>query len=416
MQIYSAPTITPFDIGDDTSANKLADTDVSSFVQSPTQPLPGSSVELTELWRIVKAQMQLVVQSMSGTSADNNETKKTMIEVQRDNKIQELDKRMEDMKSQERSNKISNIFQKIGTAIGFLLAGLLALVPGCQTVAAVMIVGLVASLVIPKAADAIMKACNVPEDTRAWVTMGLTIAIGVINAIASFDPKGLVTAAGKAVATKVGAFTSFVASAASTATTSVSASATAATAAAVAAKVAKAASQVVDTIMDFLNNVLKLLKSIKSITTISDKLSKATQNIMDVMQPIMNKINSIGRFLGKVADGAVDFTKSAFDEFVKIIDELLSGSEKIISRLESFATAADLGTLTVQTGFSLKSSAIQKDLTISKAKQEAFEVRIGEIIKSLDEAMKAASRAFESLANINSSFSEFQKRNLQIHL
>ncbi|MCX8870166.1 type III secretion system translocator protein VopB2 [Vibrio parahaemolyticus] len=164
----------------------------------PGQPLPGSSVSLNDLWRSIRESMKQVADSVSGSGQEKVATKKGLIELQKDSQIAMLNERASQLEEQKKAQQTQGILGKIAMAFGFIAAIIMA--PINPVMAAVMIGGMVASLVIPKIADEIMKSAGVDEKTRGIVKMGLDIAIGLGTMLLSFNPAGIASSAGKAIA------------------------------------------------------------------------------------------------------------------------------------------------------------------------------------------------------------------------
>lgn len=127
----------------------------------PGQPLPGSSVSLNDLWRVIKDSMKDVAEAVSGTGQENVATKKGLIQIQKDSQIEMLNERASQLEEQKKAEQKQGIWGKIAMALSFVAAIIMA--PFNPVMAAVMIGGLIASLVIPKIADEIMKAAGVDE-------------------------------------------------------------------------------------------------------------------------------------------------------------------------------------------------------------------------------------------------------------
>ncbi|EGQ8138016.1 VspD [Vibrio parahaemolyticus] len=217
----------------------------------PGQPLPGSSVSLNDLWRVIKDSMKEVAEAVSGTGQENVATKKGLIQIQKDSQIQMLNERASQLEEQKKAEQKQGIWGKIAMALSFVAAIIMA--PFNPVMAAVMIGGLIASLVIPKIADEIMKAAGVDEKTRGYVKLGLDLAIGIGSAILSFNPANIASSAGKAIAggaAKVGAFVS---------------------------------------------KTMNAAKALKSFSSISSKAGNIVNKMKKMVEPLLNKIQDFAK-------------------------------------------------------------------------------------------------------------------------
>jgi hypothetical protein len=216
----------------------------------PNQPLPGNAngVSDSQLWRIVQDSMKLAAEAFSGTGKENSEAKKSLIQLQKNTQIEALNERMAQLEEQKQSQKSQGIWGKIGMALGFLAAIIMA--PFNPVMAAVMIGVMIAAIVIPKIVDKVLEAAGVSEEIRGYVSMGLEIAIGIIGMVVSFNPANFLASATKAVASG-------------------------------AAKVAS----MVDKAVDALN-------TIKSFSTLSTKIQNTVNKVMKLLEPLLEKIKT----------------------------------------------------------------------------------------------------------------------------
>ncbi|GHW44606.1 putative secreted protein EspD [Vibrio cholerae] len=217
----------------------------------PGQPLPGSSLSLNDLWRTVRESMKQVAESVSGAGQEKVATKKGLIELQKDSQITMLNERASQLEEQKKAQQTQGILGKIAMALGFIAAIIMA--PFNPVMAAIMIGGMVASLVIPKIADEIMKAAGVDEKTRGMVKMGLDIVIGLATMVLSFNPAGIASSAGKAIASG-------------------------------ASKAAALVTRGVDAV-----------KTLKSFTAISSKVGSLAEKVRKTAQPLLDKIQEFAK-------------------------------------------------------------------------------------------------------------------------
>lgn len=309
----------------------------------PGQPLPGSSVNLNDLWRLIKESAKQVAEAVSSGGQDKVATKKGLIALQKDSRIQMLNERAQKLEEQQKTQKTQGILGKIAMALGFLAAIVMA--PFNPVMAAVMIGGMVASMVIPKIADEIMKAAGVAENIRDKVKMGLEIGIGLISMILSFNPANIASSAGKAIASGA----------------------------------AKAATAV--------KKGLDAAKTLNSFAAISSKASNLADKVRKTAQPLLDKIQ----------------------EFAK-------GGQLSAARIGQASSVGSNVTGVVSTGYGIKSADIAKQLEVKQAKQDELQTLIEQVLKMLEEAFRAVTRSFESLADVNSAHRSFTKNINAIHM
>ncbi|ARR51735.1 VspD (plasmid) [Photobacterium damselae subsp. damselae] len=309
----------------------------------PGQPLPGSSLSLNDLWRSIRESMKQVADSVSGSGQEKVATKKGLIELQKNSQIEMLNERAAQLEEQKKAQQTQGILGKIAMALGFVAAIIMA--PFNPVMAAIMIGGMVASLVIPKIADEIMKATGVDEKTRSIVKMGLDIAIGLGTMLLSFNPAGIASSAGKAIAGG-------------------------------AAKAAALVKRGVDA-----------AKTLKSFTAISSKVGSLVEKIRKTAQPLVDKIQ--------------DFAK---------------GGQIAAARIGQASSVGSNITSVVSTGYGIKTADISKQMEVNEAKQDELQTRIEQILKMLDQAMRAIAHSFESLIKTNEDFRGFNKTITSIHM
>lgn len=309
----------------------------------PGQPLPGSSVNLSDLWRSIKESMKQVAESVSSGAQDKVATKKGLIELQKDSQIQMLNERAEKLEEQQKAQKTQGILGKIAMALGFLAAIVMA--PFNPVMAAIMIGGMVAGLVIPKIADEIMKSAGVAESIRSKVKMGLEIAIGLGSMILSFNPGSIASSAGKAIASGA----------------------------------AKAATVV--------KKGLDAAKTMNSFAAISSKASNLADKVRKTAQPLLDKIQ--------------DFAK---------------GGQMSAARIGQASSVGSNVTSVVSTGYGIKSADVSKQLEVKQAQQDELQTRIEQVLKMIEQAMRAVSNAFQSLADVNAAHRSFTKTINAIHM
>lgn len=259
MSGYINPITVPSIVGtsEDMVVQAQSEAEQAKQELKPGQPLPGSSVGLSELWRIVQDSMKLAAEAFSGTGVENSEAKKTLIELQKNTQIDALNERMAQIEDQKNAEKKQGIFGKIAMAFSFIAAIVVA--PFNPVLAAVMVGFIVAAIVIPKVVDEILIAAGVSEEIRGYVTMGLEIAIGIIGMVVTFNPANFMASASK-----------------------------------IAAKGAASVMKVVDKAVDVLN-------TFKAFRTVSKSVTNAVDKFMKYIQPLLDKLASFAEGGEKVA-------------------------------------------------------------------------------------------------------------------
>ncbi|MDE1240246.1 VspD [Vibrio aestuarianus] len=256
----------------------------------PNQPLPSSSISLSMLWRMIQEEMKRVANAVSGTGVENSEAKRSLIELQKQSQNDMLQERLEQLEKQKKAEKKKNIWGKIGMALGFVAAIVMA--PFNPVMAGIMIGVMIASIVVPKIADKIMIAAGVPEDTRMWVNMGLELAIGLIGIVLSFNPGNFAAAVGK-------------------------------TAASAAAKAAQLADKAAD-----------MVNSIKSFVSISTKVQSVVNKMIKMIQPLLDKIKEFAKG-GQLVAAQIGRATSVSSEIASVVTTGYSiKSAAITSNLE----------------------------------------------------------------------------------
>lgn len=313
-----------------TSAQSLA---VESAL--PNQPLPGSSVSLSALWRLVEAQMKEVANAVSGTAKENSEAKKSLIEVQKESRISQLKDRESQIEEQKKAEKKKSFWGKLGMALGFIAAIVIA--PFNPVMSAVMIGTMVAAIVVPKIADEIMKAVGVPEETREKVKMGLEIGIGLVGMLLSFNPaqliKNIATTATKAAA-KAASLVDRAVDALRSILANINPAKLAALFGKSAANGATKATKLLDTAVD----ALKAFKT-TLVNTTKQALQKAADTVTKVMNQALEALNQLKASFIKALDTTSDAVKSVGTALKEQLVSLIKAVDKVPSVMDDFAAS-----------------------------------------------------------------------------
>ncbi len=437
---------------------------------TPEQPLLGSIVSLTALWRLVREQLTLVADATSGTAKESNESKKALIELQRDTQIEDLENRERNLVEQKKHATVMQILGGIMFALTLLAA--IIMMPFNPVMAAIMIGTLVASIVIPIVVDKILEAVGVDKKIRDQVKMGLEIGIAMLGALLTFNPfaaiKNIVTAVGQAG--KAGAqaamagLRSLPQAFANINWGQIGKSASEAAAKA-GAKIAEMATELAKTMQTFFRS---LASGSKSAATSASSFADKWQNLKVIVQAtaytVGNAMKTAGtaakealkaavetlRHADEILQGAMAAMRSAGQRFVEIMRNVgtklqtfghgmkTAPGQTLKTLMNDFldwvaktATTFDkasavqmnrvIGVTTgvtgvVQTGFSVASASIAKDTEVASARFEEVNTVIQEVLNQLNAAMRLFQQALESLSTLNSDYREFTHEQIAIHL
>ncbi|AWS50747.1 type III secretion system translocon subunit SctE [Providencia rettgeri] len=303
---------------------KTSDTQKKMVPASPNQPLPSinSSLSEAELWRVVSSSFKELAEGVSGTAKENSDAKKALINVVRDSQVAQLKERTEQLEKQAEAEKKKGIWGKIGMALGFIAAIIVA--PFNPVMAAVMVGTMVAAIVVPKVMDKVLQAFGVDEKVRKWVSVSLEVLIGVVGAVLSFNPAKVMTSIGKVAASA-------------------------------AAKVANTATKAVDA-----------LKTFRAFSAISQKVQHIVNKALKMIEPLTTKIQEFAKG-GQLATARVGQLTSAASDFTSVVSSGYSiKSASVVKDLEvAQATQEELETR-------LQQIQIMLD-TAMKAMTHAFE-------------------------------------------
>ncbi|PNQ54096.1 hypothetical protein C1141_17695, partial [Vibrio agarivorans] len=276
---------------------------------TPNQPLPGSSVNLNALWRMVEEQFKEVANALSGTGKEHSDAKKALLDAVRDSQINQLKERESKIAEQQKAAKKSNFWSKLGMALGVLAALIVA--PFNPVMAAVMIVTIVAAEVIPKVADKVMKAAGVPEDIRNKVKMGLEIGIGIVGMLLSFNPMQLIKNAAQIALTAP-------------------------------AKLAAACSRAADSIKALKTLISSLIsivtKSGPSLGKSGVSLSKARQLLDSALNTLKAAASNAAKMTKQALQESLETAKQMMKEVADIIKEFKETAATILESLKSTGT------------------------------------------------------------------------------
>lgn len=272
------------DASANTTAPKMVKTQEPA---SPKQPLPSSVISESQLWRIVSQSFKILAEGISGTAKENTEAKKTLITTLKDSQIAQLNERMDQLQKQADSEKKKGFWGKIGMALGFIAAIVVA--PFNPVMAVVMVATMVAVIVVPKVMDKILQAFGVDEKTRKWVTLALEVVIGVVGAVLSFNPGNIMTSVGKVAAST-------------------------------AAKVANTVNKAVDA-----------LKAIKVFSAITQKAQNIINKTLKLMEPLTSKVQELVKG-GNLVSARMGQTTSVASDVTNVISTGYSIKSASITR------------------------------------------------------------------------------------
>ncbi|WP_114785437.1 type III secretion system translocon subunit SctE [Vibrio tetraodonis] len=387
MNTVSATTyVVPVD--ESTSEQRGTAEKAAAEQASPSQPLPGSSISLSALWRLLEDCNKEVAEALSQTGAANSEAKKSLIDIQRDSTVASIRKQSEELQEQQKANKKRGIFAKIGMALGVLAAVVSAVVTFGATAAAVAVAVVAVTLaVLPAVVDKVLEKCGVPEEKRSKIRMGLEIGCAIAGLLIAFNPAKLLSGLGTA-ASKVlpKAVTKAATEAAEFAAKAASSAAKAATTAAskAASTAAAKASSVISKLESFSSKMSEMLTMLKSFSK-NPLISKAKNMLDDVLEKIQ------------------DLAKS---------EKMATRGARLAQATEVTSTASDI----VGAGFGIKSSKIAADMEKAQAEQDALQTAIQQILLMLSQAMRAVTHAFETLFDLNKAHRDFNDKMISIHM
>lgn len=278
---------------------------------SPDQPLPGSSISIAELWRMVKEELKIAADALGGTSKENAAAKKSMIGVQKETQINDLKERETNLKEEKAAKAKQGIWSKVAMAFGVLAAVIMA--PFNPVMAAVMIGFLIAGAVVPLVADKVLEAAGVPAETRSYVKMALELTIGVVGMIVSFNPGNIASAAGSAIAKGAAAATKFL----------------------------DKSLDISNTVKSFINGSSTLSKMATKVSTMADDLILRVKDLTSSTK-LATTISQAGAVAEGVASSvstgygiARSFTQASLEKTLAKTEELDSIVEQVLIMLES---------------------------------------------------------------------------------
>ncbi|NPD08791.1 hypothetical protein HLM86_008455 [Vibrio ostreicida] len=380
----------------------------SSAVESasPNQPLPGSSVSLSALWRLVEEQMKEVANAVSGTGKENSEAKKSLIEVQKESQISQLKERESQIEEQKKAEKKKGFWGKLGMALGFIAAIVIA--PFNPVMSAIMIGTMVAAIVVPMVADEIMKAVGVPEETREKVKMGLEIGIGLVGMLLSFNPAQLVKNVAKTAANAAAKAASMVDRAvdAMMSLRSVLANMNPAKLAGLLGKSAANSASKATKLLDTAVDALKAFKT-TLVNATKQALQKAADTVTKVMNQALEAINQLKASFIKALDTASDAIKSAGTALKEQLASLTKAVDKVSSVMDDFANSLKninpanmlnkLSDIADKASDMLKAiKAMRPSQLVNKAKQ-----MLDDVVESLKDLMTNSEKASLRATRVN---------------
>ncbi|EJL6463812.1 hypothetical protein NMR75_003734 [Vibrio cholerae] len=310
---------------------------------TPNQPLPGSAVSLNALWRLIEDAMKEVANATSGTGKENSAAKKSLIDVQKESQIKQLKDREKQIEDQKKAQAKQSFWSKFTMALGFIAAIVIVLFnPAMAAMAAIMIVTMVASIVIPKIADEIMKLAGVPQNVRDKVKMGLEIGIGIVGMLVSFNPAQLVKNVAKMAAdTAIKAAT--MVERTMVALRSLLVNLNPAKLAAMLGKSAASSASKATKLLDTAIDALKAFKT-TALNATKEALSKAANKVSEVVEHALNAIKQMKATLLKALDSAVDSIKSAgsalkeqLTSLSKAVDKVSASIDDLLANLKSLS-------------------------------------------------------------------------------
>ncbi|MBU2895872.1 hypothetical protein [Vibrio hepatarius] len=329
MNPVSATTyVAPVD--DSTSEQPGNAEKVAAEQASPSQPLPGSSVTLSALWRLLEESNKKVANAVSQTGEANSEAKKSLIDLQRDSTIGAIRQQSEDLKEQQKSEKKRGLFAKIGMALGILAAVVGSILTFGGATGLIIAAVAVTLVVLPTIADKIMEACGVPEEKRQKIKMGLEIACAVAGLLIAFNPAKLISGIGQA-ATKAVTKAATLAKQISETLVNMLTKLKSVNFATLLGKSASSAQKATK----LLDDAIAAVKSFKDIATTATKqvIQKAGDMASKAVNKALEAISQLKASVVKVLDTASDAVKSAG----KAVQDVLAGIKDVVAQASKLA-------------------------------------------------------------------------------
>lgn len=328
--ISAASYVSSIEEGDKLQQQKPLQRELSEL--TPNQPLPGSAVSLNELWRLIEDSMKAVANAVSCTGKENSEAKKSMIELQKESQIEQLKDREKQIEKQRKAKAKQSFWGKLTMALGFIAAIVIA--PFNPVMSAIMIGTMVASIVVPKIADKIMKDAGVSDNIRSKVTMGLEIGIGLVGMLASFNPVQLVKNIAK-MAADAAVKAAEVAVRTLVALRNIVTNLNLAKLATMLGKAAVNAASKAAKLLDAAIDALKAFKT-TAVNATKAALSKAANAVIQIVEDALNAIRQMKALLLKALDGAWESIKSAGSALKVQLASLAKWADKATSSLMDF--------------------------------------------------------------------------------
>lgn len=437
-----------------------------SEVTTPEQPLLGSGVTLEGLWRMVKEFLTIVANATSGTAKEANESKKSLIDLQKQTQIDDLKKRESNLREQQKNNAINKIFSAIIFALTLIVAAVTMVFN--PVMGAIMIGTLVASIVIPLVVDKILEACGVDPAIREKVKMGLEIGITLLGAIATLNPLQMIKGVGSAVAAGAKAGVQAVMAGVKSLPSVLANINWAQVSKSIGEAAAKAGTKIVEMVQDLAKAMQTFFKSLasgsRSTASVGKSLADKWQDLKVIVQATIQVVTNAMKTAGSAAaaglKSALEALKNADEilnsvmaamreagqQFVEMMrnlgvymrafghamktapgETLKAAAQEFLDWVVKMATTFDkasavrvnqvgsvaIGASTaVQTGFSIASSEIAKDTEIAGALNERLITIIKEVLEQLNAAMRTFQQALQSLMTLNSDYRHFIQRQM----
>ena len=430
---------------------------VGAFAELPTpaQPLPLVAEGMTpdDLFRIMREVCQKLQESTAGVSDAAIESKKGLIEIQAEKKVEELRERQSKIDEMLAEQEKQELYSKLGIAAAVIIAAAIGFfscgtgTPAAMTLLVTVGSGAAAGFCAWGAtqandwvAELIPNASE--EEKRTW-GMVLSITLTIISALIPFNPvaaaKSVVAGVRTAVQVGVRAIQSavkFMASAGIKGLTAAGSKMMAGVLArlatmfksmmgAVVKAATKAAARVVDIVKAMANTIKGLAKAaqqamrnlgkfLNEMKTMISKLARAIK--AGRFTDVLNFLKGLGRQAGQKLKTLGDGIKQGFNEFQKNLKNMLRNDEVgALARQSLGRSAQKLGTVT-QGGLGMaqaygeyRMAEIEQEMIEDKAKHKKLEAVFEQCLEMLDKELPRLTKMVESCASFKEAERDFAR-------
>ncbi|NOE11445.1 hypothetical protein [Vibrio cholerae] len=373
----------------------------------PSQPLPGSSVSINSLWRLIDEQIKELANAVSGTGKENSAAKKALIDLQKEAQISQLKDREKQLDEQKKAQAKQSFWSKLTTALTLAVGIIAAIViaPFNPVMAAVMVGVMVAAIVVPKIVDKILESAGVSENIRAKIKIGLEIAIGLVGMLITLNPTQMLKNAAKMAADTA----IKVASMAQRSLAALRSMLTNLNPAKLIGLLGKAGLKSATNASKLLDTAITAVKAFKTaiLNAAKQTISKAVEIASKAIDEALDAVNQLKQLLSKSLHGLADTVKTASSSLKdqlthvgSLFNKLSSYLDDVILKLKSLSTTNLLdkvsGALDKVSDMLNTIKSMKPSQVFSKAK-DAFD----DVLKSMKDLVKNPDKAELLSARVN---------------